>query len=261
MSQIKSKDSPLERYISILEIVAPFRDGLTAVELETALDLPKTTVNRLLHVLTASGIISAHNARNRSYRLGDRILRLLHTSPDTGWLVTLAQQPLKSLADRTGQSAFISKFNGSEVRSVTCVAPDTPIRTYVMPGMSMPVNAAASAKAILAFQSADVLARLLPAQLERYTEKTKTKVDVLMSEFSTIREQGYATDLAEHVAGLGSIALPIRVSGAEVAYAVGLTGPYDRVIERDFESHRQAIAETASRLGKLLQLRTPATPD
>jgi DNA-binding IclR family transcriptional regulator len=259
MSEITSKDSPLERYISILETVAPFTEGLTAVELETALDLPKTTVNRLLHALMSSGMVSADNARNRSYRLGDRILRLLHTSPDTSWLATLAQQPLQALADKTGQSAFISKFDGTEVRSVTCVAPDTPVRTYVMPGMSMPVNAAATAKAILAFQPEDVLARVLPSRLERYTEKTKTDIDVLMSEFAAIRERGYATDLAEHVAGLGSIALPVHVSGAEVAHAVGLTGPYDWIIERNFESHRQAIAETANRLSKLLQLRTPTT--
>jgi DNA-binding IclR family transcriptional regulator len=259
MSDITSKDSPLQRYISILETVAPFSEGLTAIELETALDLPKTTVNRLLHALMSSGMISADNVRNRTYRLGDRILRLMHTSPDTSWLATLARQPLQMLANKTGQSAFISKFDGTEVRSVTCVAPDAPIRTYVMPGMSMPVNAAATAKAILAFQPEDVLARVLPRRLERYTEMTKTELDVLMSEFAVIRERGYATDLAEHVAGLGSIALPVHVPGAEVAHAVGLTGPYDRIIEREFESHRQAIAETANRLGKLLQLRTPTT--
>jgi DNA-binding IclR family transcriptional regulator len=261
MSEITSKDSPLERYISILETVAPFGEGLTAIELETALDLPKSTINRLLHALMASGMITAHNARNRSYRLGERILQLLHTSPDTSWLATLAQQPLQKLADSTGQSAFISKFDGSEVRSVTCVVPDTPVRTYVMPGMTMPVNAAATAKAILAFQPEDVLARVLPPSLERFTEKTKTDIDALMSEFAAIRERGYATDLAEHVAGLGTIALPVHVPGAAVAYAVGLTGPYDRIIERNFEGHRLAIAETAGRLGKLLQLRMPTTSD
>jgi hypothetical protein len=35
--------------------------------------------------------------------------------------------------------------------------------------------------------------------------------------------------------------------------------PYDRIIERNFESHRQAIAATTNRLGKLLQLRTQTT--
>lgn len=258
MNPATQKDSPLERYISILETIAPFADGLTAAEIEIALDLPKTTANRLLNALIASDMISADNARNRNYRLGDRILRLLDRSPDTSWLATLAQKPLKDLADKTGQSAFISKFDGMSIRSITCVAPDTPVRTYVMPGMDMPAHATASGKAILAFQPEEALSRMLSGALPKLTDKTKTDIADLMREFSIVRERGYATDLAEHVSGLGSVAFPIRIPKIEVAYAVGLTGPYSRIIEQDFESHCRETAEVASRLGKLLQLRLPA---
>jgi len=252
------KDRPLERYISILEAIAPFAQGLTAAEVGIALDLPKTTVNRLLNALIASGMIHADSARNRHYRLGNRILQLLDKSPDTSWLATLAQKPLQALADKTGQSAFISKFDGASVRSITCVAPDTPIRTYVMPGMDMPMHAAASAKAILAFQTPEVLSRMLAtADLPKLTDKTKTSVPALLQEFTKIRTQGYATDLAEHVAGLGSIAVPIRVAQTDTVYAVGLTGPYSRIIDHGFKAHYQEIAEVAQRLGKLLQLRLP----
>jgi DNA-binding IclR family transcriptional regulator len=250
-----SKDSPLERYISVLEILAPFSDGLTATELEAALDLPKTTINRLLRSLADSGLISTASVRNRTYRLGDRLLALLHASPDTSWVATLAERPLQVLADATGQSAYISKFNGTEIHSVTCVAPDTPVRTYVMPGMAMPLNAAASAKAILAFHPKELVAKILQKELHRYTEKTKTSLRDVERELTVVRKQGFATDLAEHVAGLGSIAFPILLANKEVAYAVGLTGPYGQVIERNFESNRDALARTAERLAKLLQLR------
>ena len=56
MAPQSAKDSPLERYISILEMVAPFSQGLTAAEIEVALDLPKATVNRLLHALLDAGL-------------------------------------------------------------------------------------------------------------------------------------------------------------------------------------------------------------
>ncbi len=250
-----TRDSPLERYVSLLETVAPFAGGLTAAELEIALDLPKTSVNRLLHALAASGLVSAGSGRNRSYRLGERILRLLDASPDTGWLARLAQRPLQALADRTGQSAFISKFDGEEVRSVTCVAPEAPIRTYVMPGMAMPANAAATAKAILAFQPEAVARRVLKRWRSAYTDATRTDPEALLRELAEVRRRGHATDLAEHVAGLGSIAVPVRTPAAPVVYAVGLTGPYDRVIGQDFDGHCAAIAETAQRLGRLLRLR------
>lgn len=259
VSKASAKDSPLERYISIMETVAPFEDGLTAIELETTLGLPKTTINRLLNSLIESGMISSDNVRNRTYKLGDRLLQLLQMSPDSGWLATLAQRPLQDLADQTGQSAFLSKFDGSEVRSVTCVAPDTPIRTYVMPGMTMPVNAAASAKAILAHHPEDTVKRILASELHSYTENTKTKMTELTKELAEVRERGYATDLAEHVPGLGSIAIPIVPTIGDVNYAVGLTGPYSQIIDQNFERNRQSLAEAAQRMAKLAQMR-PISP-
>jgi DNA-binding IclR family transcriptional regulator len=255
MTDAVPKDSPLERYIAIMETVAPFAEGLTAAELETALDLPKTTVNRLLHTLISSGMISTQNSRNRTFKLGDRLLKLLHASPDTGWVVTLAQKPLQILAEKTGQSAFISKLDGKEVRSVTCVAPDTPVRTYVMPGMAMPINATASGKAIMAFQTPELISRFLSEDLVQFTDQTKTQAAPLLEEYQLIRARGYSTDLAEHVAGLGTIAAPVILQRAPVIYAVGVTGPYRAVIEDNFEAHCEAIKDTAQRLAKLMQLR------
>jgi DNA-binding IclR family transcriptional regulator len=150
---------------------------------------------------------------------------------------------------------LLSKFDGTEIHSVTCVAPDTPVRTYVMPGMAMPLNAAASAKAILAFHPKEQVAKILAKGLRRYTDKTKTSLRELERELTTVRKRGFATDLAEHVPGLGSIAFPILLEKKEVAYAVGLTGPYGQVIEQNFESNRDALAKTAERLAKLLQTR------
>ncbi|QRM32284.1 IclR family transcriptional regulator [Microvirga sp. VF16] len=255
MNSFVPKDSPLERYIAIMEAVAPFAEGLTAAELEMVLDLPKTTVNRLLNVLINSGMIATQNGRNRTFKLGERILKLLHTSPDTGWLVTLAQRPLQLLADRTGQSAFISKFDGKEVRSVTCAAPDTPVRTYVMPGVAMPIHATATGKAIMAFQTPEILKPIFSQQLDQFTEHTKTDPQTLTEELEAVRKRGYALDLAEHVSGLGTIAFPVHLPRTPVIYAVGLTGPYRQVIENNFEAHCEAIGDTAQRLAKLLQIR------
>lgn len=67
----------------------------------------------------------------------------------------------------------------------------------------------------------------------------------------------YATDLAEHVAGLGTIAFPIRIHRTQVVYALGVTGPYSQIIENGFDANCRAIEETAKRLSRLLQLRSP----
>jgi DNA-binding IclR family transcriptional regulator len=248
------KESPLERYMSILETLAPFAEGLTPAELEAALDLPKTTVNRLLHALLDGGMVTLDTARGRAYRLGDRMLQLLHSSPDTGWVEKIAQRPLRTLAEKSGLSAFISKFDGTEIKSITCVAPDTPIRMYVVPGMAMPPNATATGKAILAFQPADVIERMLASEQHMFTRNTIIDIESLHAELKLTKDRGYAMDLAEHVDGLGSIAYPIFTPPNPIIYAVGVTGPYARVIEDNVERNRAIVADAAIRLGKLLQL-------
>lgn len=248
-------DGPLGRYMAILEIIAPFADGLSASELEQALDLPKTTVNRLVHGLLDAGMVTAvaGPGRQRSFRLGERVLRLLHSSPDTGWIETMVRRPLRALAEATGQAAFLVRFDGERVRSVSCEAPDTPVRMYVVPGMEMPIHAAASAKAVLAYQTPEVIERLLSQALPSLTPNTMPG-DALRADLTAIRLRGHATERAEHVIGLGSIACPIFTPPGPVIYAVGLTGPYARIIEQDFPSHLQAVSHMARRLGKLLQL-------
>lgn len=254
MTNPEIKDGPLERYMSILEAIAPFPEGLTAADLESALELPKTTVNRLLRVLLEASMITVSHSRTRSYKLGERVLRLLHSSPDTVWVETLARRPLQVLVEQTGQSAFISKFDGSQVSSITCVAPDTPVRMYVVPGMSMPWNATATGKAILAFQHEAVVEEILSQPLPNFTESTTTDVGSLRTELATIHNRGYATELGEHVAGLATIAYPIFTPPSRVTYAVGLTGARSCIIDQSFSSNCQALAEAATRLGKLLQL-------
>lgn len=249
-----SKDSPLERYISILEMLAPFSQGLTAAEIEVALDLPKATVNRLLHALLDGQLITVNNARNRTYRLGDRILQLVHNSSNTQWIEPLARRPLELLTDLTGQSAFISKLAGDEVRSVTCTAPDTLVRIYIAPGTIMPLNATATAKVLLAYRPDDEARRILAGKLAQFTPNTKIEIEELIAELREIRARGYATELGEHVSGLSTIAFPIGRPAGKVTYALGLTGPHRDVIEADFERNRQAVADTAARLTKLLKL-------
>lgn len=248
------KDSPLERYISILEMIAPFSQGLTAAEIEVALDLPKATVNRLLHALLDGGLITASNARNRTYKLGDRILQLVHSSSNTEWIEPLARRPLELLTAETGQSAFISKLAGDEVRSVTCTAPDTLVRIYIAPGTIMPLNATATAKILLAYQDEEEARRILAGDLSQFTPNTKTDLDALLTELRETRARGYATELEEHVAGLSTIAFPIGKAGGKITYALGLTGPHRGIVEEDFDRNLEAVAQTAARLTRLLKL-------
>ncbi|UVK54593.1 helix-turn-helix domain-containing protein [Mesorhizobium sp. AR02] len=252
MDDLTNTDGPLERYISVLEVLAPFPEGLAASDVESMLGLPKTTVNRLLKTLNEAGLIAASGIKSRNVVLGRRLLRLLHTSSDSSWIEIVTKRPLQALADKTGESCFIVKLSGLQIRSVNSEAPDTPVRTYVVPGSIMPINAAASAKAILAWQEEQVVAALLEQPLAALTANSTTDKAKLRQELEVVREKGYATDMAEHVEGLASIACPIHTKAMGVIYAIGLTGPYHRIVGEAFERHVADLKHTAAQLAKSL---------
>lgn len=248
------RDRPLDRYVAILEALAPFPEGLSASDVEAILQLPKTTVNRLLKTLLEVNLVAISSTKARNYVLGNRLLRLTHSAADSSWVVTATQKILQNLADNTGQTCFITKLTGLEIRSVNTESPDTPVRTYVVPGKTMPPNATASGKAILAFQPDDVVQKALGGALEKYTSDTKTDYNLLRAELDEVRKRGYSLDLAEHVDGLASIAAPIKASGIGVIYAVGITGPYDRIVgEEVFKSNLDNLLEAARRLERAIQ--------
>lgn len=250
------RDKPLERYLSVLELLAPQAEGLTAGELERALDLPKATMNRIIHVLLDSGLI-ASSSRARAYQLGPRILRLLTGSHDLSWLERITERPLLDLAEATGQSAFVARLFGSEVRSVNCVAPDTTVRFHIVPGTGMPPHASATAKSILAFAPADVLDAALAVGLVAFTPRTITDRARLAEELALVRARGYSVEHGEHVLGLASVARPIPGVQGEVRFAVGLTGPEGRIVGEQLEHNLAALATARDQLARVLSLPMP----
>jgi IclR family acetate operon transcriptional repressor len=102
-------------------------------------------------------------------------------------------------------------------------------RTFVQPGRELPLHAAASGKAILAFQSDDFIKRYFALPREKYTANTKVSERLLRKELKQIRETGIAVCDNELDFGVMSYAHPVTVKGGGVFYAVGVTGLADRL--------------------------------
>lgn len=256
MPQSENKGSPLERYISLLEVIAPHKDGLTSQEMERILGIPKATTNRLVHGLLDSGLVVPSPSRARAYRLGPRILNLLHGAGDSSWIERITEKTLQKLANETGQSAFLCRRRDLAVLSLTCAAPDTSVRFHIAPGTSMPLHAAATAKAIWAFQPEGDLAQLLDDRLESFTDRTITTPDGLRAELAQVRAQGYALENGEHVQGLATLAMPIRNGDGSVTYALGLTGAQQGMMAEQAQNLR-AMALAAEALAVTLKIPAP----
>lgn len=242
---------PLDRYMTVLELVASFPGAITMSDVCTLLDMPKTSAHRLLAGLLRAGLVEG-GGRHRTYSLGTRLVRLLHMSAEDGWLVALARPALEALTAERSETCYLTRLVGHSVRVVFSVSPEVQWRSYVQPGLEMPPHAAATAKAILAFQDTALIRKALERDLPALTSQTRTARDTILDEYAEVRLKGYATCISEIDEGLGALGFPVRLEDGPVLYSIGLTGPVQRVFNDALPVRIASLERTAASLSRVL---------
>ena len=258
-----NKSAPLERYLAVLEAVATASKGLSLSEIAERCVLPVGSTHRLLQNLQRSGLITTDGTRRKDYRLGERLLRLLHAGSDDAWLKISVQPVLDALANDLGETCFVTRLVGHQIISLAWAVPTSGLQGYVFPGHIMPPHAAASAKAILAFQPKPVIDKALSGDLPKLTPKTKVARTSIDREHARVREAGYATCINEMEPGVGAVAIPIEVPAVGVVYSLGVSSLIDRLNRASMHatvSRMRAAADSLSRALGDLSSRSPPRP-
>lgn len=253
MKADETSSGPLERYFEVLELLAAFPGGVTLAEVSAILGLPKTTAHRLLKGLVRSEL-AKDGEGGRAYHIGERLTRLLHATVDGGWLTSLAGPHLRSLTESSGETCYLTRLIGARVVVAASQSPDVRWRGYVQPGIDMPVNAAATAKAIMAYQSAALISEAISYKLPKLTTNTRTDRAWVKRELAEVKKRGYATCVGEIDEGLAAIAVPIVLSDGIVLHALGMTGPLQRIMNDQLPERISALNRIAATLAKPLSI-------
>ena len=238
LSQVENKGSvgTLARGLDILELFAGESPELTQTEISERLGLPVPTVHRLVKLLTGRGWL-VRDPATRRLRLGLGAARLLPAVR----LPDLAREPLRALAERTGETANLATLDRSasaaagsstEGSEVLYLLSETgshllTLRSHV--GLRLPLHATALGKCLLA-QVDDDAAREAAGKepYERLTERTITKWTKLRAELERIRREGVAYSREEFEIGLHSIAVPLDWVQGDGPVAVNVSLPASR---------------------------------
>jgi DNA-binding IclR family transcriptional regulator len=244
----------LSRYATILDTLAAAPEGLTLTEIMQATALPRGTVHRLLGALLEVGYIEPVEGR-KVYVLGSRLLNMLHLGTPAEVIVKLVRPILDRLVAQFRETAFLAKLEGREVRSVAMTLPPSGGQSYVQPGREMPAHAAASAKAIFAFQDETVIAEVLARPLEKFTGKAITDPAAVRAELEEAREQDYAVCDEELDPGIYSYACPVHLEDLGVIYSIGLVGLTERLHRFPAIEVVASLNEAATEIAALLSRR------
>ncbi len=237
-----------------LDVLEEFRgdvDELGVTDLSKKLKLHKNNVFRILATLQSRNYIEQNKA-NENYRLGVKCLELGQTFIYQRGMLKQAKPILQELAEKTGETSYMSILRGNEVVYLDSVEPAATVRVVSRLGLHMPAHATAAGKALVAFESEEDLRKRFGAELKRYTANTFRTFEDLFRDIENVREKGYATDLEEFEEGLRCIASPVRDYTRKVIGALSVSGPANRLTD---ESIQTAISGEVTRLAKELSTR------
>lgn len=243
--------------MAVLETLGVAMEGLSLSEVAERCMLPVGTAHRLLQNLHRAGIVATAGTSRKDYLLGERLLRLLHAGSDNAWLQISVQPVLDDLANKFAETCFVTRLVGHQVISMAWAAPAKGLQGYVFPGHVMPPHAAASAKAILAFQSPEIVKKALAGKLPKLTPKTKVTRADIEREYAAVRATGYAACWNEMDVGLGALAVPIRIQGVGIIYSLGISGLIDRLTRLPEPAIIESLRTAAEALSRTLRDRSP----
>jgi DNA-binding IclR family transcriptional regulator len=211
-----------ERVLTLLASFEDNRPELSVTEIAEALGVHKSTASRLAATLERTGFLARSGRR---YRLGVEIIRLGTVALRSADIVATMQPAMEKLSQLTGETINLAVPAGPDVLNVAEVA-----STYILSssggwvGRRTRPHAVANGKVLLAFGAIPAA-----ASLERYTGHTITDPGVLRAELAQVRQDGYATAVAELEEGLVAVAAPVFGTGGGCVAALSVSGPAFRM--------------------------------
>lgn len=221
----------IDRAVNLLRALKETPGGMTPAELSERLDLPRTTIHRILAALEEAEMVAAGPGSRARYRLGAEIMRLASSSSRD--LVSLIHPWLVELSSQLTETVDLSILDGSLITFIDQVDAPHRLRAASAVGESFPLHSCAPGKALLATLSPGRLAEILPSRLAASTQHTITSVDDLRQQLEHVRKTGVAYDYEEQNEGICAAGIAVVVAGVQVAISVPM--PAQRFTGREDE--------------------------
>ena len=246
--------SAVEKALKILLEFTPHNQALGTVDLSEKLDLHKSTVNRLLHVLNRFDFLE-QDPRTKKFSLGKAAGEIgkAHNRSKDKHLIAAARPHIDDLRNRLQETVVLEVLSGNSTILAYVAEGPGPIYVREAVGERRPVHASAGGKLLLAFSSLETRTRHLSGNLPSMTPRTITDIDVLQVHLDKIQRQGYAIDNEEVHVGIRAVGAPVFSNKKDIIAAVVATGLVQKISLDQNSVHiahvRAAAAWISSQLG------------
>ncbi len=252
----KSKDN----YYQINSIVKLFQMIETLVcredwELSTLadeIDIPKTTVLRMLLTLKSLGYVDQLETGKRYYAT----TKLFETGSKTLPFINvfkLAQPVMAELVEKCGESVYLSVLSGIEIVVIAKKSSKHYIRSDSYVGDRFLSYLSSGGKALLSALTKTERYRLFEGhQFELMTHKGITTIDELEKDVIKTRSRGFALVDEELALGIRSVGVPILNHRLEPVAALSAAAPSARIPLKEISVHGKLVVAAGKEISRKL---------
>ena len=223
------------RAAAIMRALKSRPDGLTLSQLAQRVDLPRSTVQRIVGALLAEELLTPASLSS-GVRLGPEITALAGAVQPG--ILDLARPYLTELRDATGETVDLAEFRGSHLLFIDQHLGGHRLCAVSGVGRTFPLHNSANGKACLALL-APVEAR--KAAIKSLGSAEPAPLERLMSEVRDVRANGIAYDWEENAPGISAVGIAFRSRTARI-YAIAVPTPADRFSTTHADIGRHLLA-------------------
>ncbi len=225
----------IARAAAILRALKHERAGLSLAQIAERVNLPRSTVQRIVTALVAERLILPASP-DGGFRLGPEIQSL--ASSGTMDISDLLRPVLVALSEKTGETVDLAVLRGNRMVFVEQIPGRQRLRAVSAVGESFPLTTTANGKACLSVLEPATALRLMQKELgNSRSGASSSRAEALGKEISAIRRSGLAFDLGEHTDGISAAGIAFEDTNGNF-YAISVPAPSHR-----FASEKQRIAE------------------
>lgn len=221
-------------------------------ELTSQLNLPKTTVHRMLLTLQSLGYVK-QNPQNLRYSASIKFFELGREVMRKSNVLEFAHPHMVRLAAETGETINLGVLDGLDVVCIHKVESRYYLRQDQPIGTRTKAYCTSFGKAMLAFCPEQDRRQLYSQEaLVRCTPNSLQTREAIEEELKLVRAKGFAVDNEEGVLGVRCVGAPILDHEAKVVAGLSIAGPALRIGEDDIPRLAELVMEAATAISRSL---------
>jgi len=220
----------LERAVGVLRAVgAAGPGGARLADVAATTGLSRSTAHRFLLALAQTGLLEQDESA-AFFHLGLELCTLGAVAANRYELRDLARPVMQRVADRTGDTVYLSLRAGYEAVCVERVEGGFPIRTLTLEvGDRRPLGVGAGSMALLAFQADAFAQAAIEANAEALKAWPKLDPTTLSELRRRARRDGHALNDQQVIAGMSAVAVPLLARDGNAVAALSVAALSDRL--------------------------------